>query len=374
MKKQKKEKVNNEFYTLDNILSKKCEYNIIFGERSSGKTYACLKYGIERYIKYGEQFAVLRRFKEDTRGQRAINVFSAININNEITILTQGKYTQVSYYGGQWFLANYDEKLDKIVRSDNPIAYSFALSDMEHDKSASFPNVSTIIFDEFLTRQYYLPDEFIIFMNTLSTIIRSRDNVKIFMLGNTVNKYCPYFSEMGLNHVTKMTQGTIDVYTYGQSKVKVAVEYCGSVQKDKPSNKYFAFENPRLEMITGGKWELDIYPHLPQGFKIKQHDIMFTYFVLFDDNILQCEIIQHGTNLFTYIHRKTTPIQNENKDLIYSLSDDIRYNYEKNLLSTTTPLKAKIAYFYKNNKVFYQSNEIGEIIRNYLVNVLKTLK
>ena len=36
------------------------------------------------------------------------------------------------------------------------------------------------------------------FMNVLSTIIRDRENIKIFMLGNTVNKYCPYFDEMGL--------------------------------------------------------------------------------------------------------------------------------------------------------------------------------
>ena len=54
---------------------------------------------------------------------------------------------------------------------------------MEHDKSNSYPSINTVIFDEFLTRRFYVPDEFILFMNVLSTIIRLRDNVKIFMLG-----------------------------------------------------------------------------------------------------------------------------------------------------------------------------------------------
>ncbi|MGC5276152.1 hypothetical protein ACPXAM_23725, partial [Escherichia coli] len=86
-----------------------------------------------------------------------------------------------------------------------------------------------------------------------------------YMLGNTVNKYCPYFAEMGLEHIPKMTQGTIDVYAYGNSDLTVAVEYCKSPDSKvkEASHKYFAFNNPKLEMITGGAWELNIYPHLP---------------------------------------------------------------------------------------------------------------
>ena len=61
-----------------------------------------------------------------------------------------------------------------------PFCYAFALSELEHDKSTAYPNVTTVLFDEFLSRKSYLPDEFVLFMNTLSTIIRERDNVKIY--------------------------------------------------------------------------------------------------------------------------------------------------------------------------------------------------
>jgi hypothetical protein len=45
--------------------------------------------------------------------------------------------------------------------------------------------------------------------------VRDRDDVVIYMLANTVNKYCPYFSEMGLGDVDKIPQGELRVYNFG---------------------------------------------------------------------------------------------------------------------------------------------------------------
>jgi hypothetical protein len=77
------------------------------------------------------------------------------------------------------------------------------------------------------------------------------------MLANTVNRYCPYFKEMGLKDVEQMPQGEIYVYTYGNKDLTVAVEYCDPVlATNKVASKFFAFDNPQLEMITTGAWEL----------------------------------------------------------------------------------------------------------------------
>src|SRR5699024_11305630 len=73
------------------------------------------------------------------------------------------------------------------------------------------------------------------------------------------------------------------------SKLTVAVEYCKPNQTRKKNNFYFAFNNPKLEMITGGAWEMNIYPHLPIKYKPKNID--FIYFIIFNDKIYQCEII-----------------------------------------------------------------------------------
>lgn len=369
-KKETKKAVKPQFYNLDRILKKGADYNLIFGERSNGKTYAALKYGMETFIKTGKQMAYIRRWREDLRGKRSESLFANHMANGLITELSGGKYNEVFYMGNKWFLSFYDAEKNKRYPCEIPFCYGFSLSEQEHEKSSSYPNVTTIIFDEFLTRRYYLPDEFMLLMNLLSTIIRQRDDVKVFMLGNTVNKFCPYFTEMGLKQVPVMEQGSIDIYRFGEQGAIVAVEYCSTIVQEKASNKYFCFDNQNLQMITGGKWELAIYPHLPT--KYKPNDVLFVYYIKFNDTILQGNIIQVGNENFTYIHAKTTPIKDDDNSLIYSLEMNGKPNHKRKLLSNASYIEQQVARYFAIDKVFYQDNEIGEIVRNYLMTSSKT--
>lgn len=354
--------MKEKFYSLKNILAHNAQYNIIFGERSNGKTYAVEKYAIERAAKYGEQLAIVRRWRDDFIGKRGAAMFDALVANGEIERATNGTWSSVYYFGSRWFFCRYEE--DRRITSETPFAYGFSISSMEHDKSTSYPGIKTVLFDEFLTRSAYLPDEFVLFMNVLSTIIRHRTDVKIFMLGNTVNKYCPYFSEMGLNHVKNMKPGSIDLYRYGESNLTIAVEYTKPNTKGKESDFYFAFDNPKLSMITGGSWEIDVYPHCPV--KYKPNEILFTYFISFAGDLLQCEIVQHEDLFFTFIHRKTTELKEPDRDLIYSTEFDPRPNWARKITKPRSDIERKIAEFYIKDKVFYADNETGEIVRNYL--------
>lgn len=353
------------YYNSNKIDKKDATYNVIFGERSNGKTYQMLLKGLKGYFKDGSQLGYVRRWKEDITGRRAARLYAGINENGEVEKLSKGEFTGVHYYAGKFYLCNYNESGKPVYSDSDIIAFTFALSDGEHDKSTSFPNIKTIVFDEFLTNRLYLQDEFVLFMNTVSTIVRRREDVKIYMLGNTVNKYCPYFVEMGLTNIQKMEQGKIDVYHYGVSKLTVAVEYCTS-QKTKgneKSNKYFAFNNPKLEMITGGAWELNIYPHIPVKYKPK--DVLLNFFIEFSDNIYQCNLINIDSDFFIYVHLKTSPIKNDD-DLVYSLEHSIKTNYNRSVFKPTNKLQAKVLWFFKNDKVFYQNNDVGDAINNYL--------
>jgi len=352
------------YWDIKKILEKNAQYNLIIGERSNGKTYGCLKYALENYVKNGKQVAIVRRWQDDFKGKRGATMFDALVNNGVVKELTDGEWTNVYSYSGRWYLCRYED--DKMIKQEFPFAYGFAISSQEHDKSSSYPNISTIIFDEFLTRGTYLPDEFVLFMNVLSTIIRERKDVKIFMLGNTVNQYSPYFNEMGLYKVKEMKPGNIDLYTYGDSKLKVAIEYCGeSTKQKKDSDIYFAFNNPKLQMITEGSWEIDIYPHLP--IKYAPKDIMFKYFIQFDSDLLQCEVIFKEDSMFTYIHRKTTPLKDEENDLIFTTRWSERPNIRRKINKPIDELGRKIYKMFQDEKVFYQDNQIGEIIRNYII-------
>lgn len=364
-----KEKKEIEFYTLDRILKENAQYNMIIGERSNGKTFAVQEYMLQDFCKNGNQGAVIRRFDVDfvgKRGQQCFEHMITSDKGNLVEKYTNGKWNDITFYSMRWYLSKLNDKGLRI-RDEQPFAHAFTLGGQEHDKSTSYNKVNTIFFDEFLTRQFYLPDEFILFQNVLSTIIRFRNNVKIFMCGNTVNFYSPYFTEMGLKNMKNMKQGEIQTYKFAlmgrEDILKVAVEFSDS-KGDKPSDIYFAFNNPKLQMITKGVWEVAIYPHCPV--KYKSTEVLFTYFIIWEEELLQCEIVQTGNNLFTFIHQKTTGLQSPDKDLIYSTEYNPLPNWSRKLTKPRNDIEKKIKWFFDTEKVFYQDNEIGEVVRNYL--------
>ena len=358
--------MKEKYYTLDNIISHNADYNMIYGERSNGKTTAVQAYGLKDHISsgYKNQIAIIRRWEEDFKGKNGQQMFENIVALDWVKEWTKGKYNSIYYYSQRWFLCTYDEFGNKTAQEEEPFALGFSITSEEHYKSTSYPNVKTILFDEFITRQYYLPEEFVKFQNLLSTIIRLRTDVKIFMCGNTINKFCPYFAEMGLSGIKKQKKGTIDIYTYGDSTLKVAVEYSDFPSKKKASNKYFAFNNPKLEMITHGGWEIDIYPHLPVKYKPK--DLVYHFYVKFETELLQGNVICVNDELFLYYHRKTTPIREDNQQFVYQQTPDYRWNYRINLMKPHTKMDRLIADLMNRKKAFYQDNEVGEIINNYL--------
>lgn len=351
------------YYSLHTILNHNAHYNIIFGERSNGKTFQCLLYILKEYINTGKQGAIVRRWQEDIRAKRASTFFDNIISKGYVSKLTNNEWDTIHYSNSKWFLAKTIE--DSRIVDERPLAYAFALSNNEHDKSTSYPDVETIVFDEFITTRYYLPDEFVLFMNLCSTIIRHKTTVKIFMLGNTHSTFCPYFKEMGLTHIRAMKPGQIDVYRYGDSKLTVAVEYTLPIENNPVGSIYFAFDNPKLKMIAGGAWEINIYPHCP--IKYVPKNIIFTFFICFEENILQCEIINKDEFNFLYIHEKTTELKYPHKDLIYSPEYNPYPNWKRKITNTNDKITRKIAQYFINDNVYYQDNEIGEIMYHYLM-------
>lgn len=350
------------YYSLKNILAKNARYNIIYGERSNGKTYAVLDYILQR-TQFGERGAIIRRWEDDFKKKRGQQMFAGHVKNKLIEKYTAGEWSNVFYLSGAWYFCKYEG--DTRITAPEPFCYAFSLNAVEHDKSTSYPDVTTVLFDEFLTRKTYLPDEFVLFMNALSTIVRDRDDVIIFMCGNTVNMYAPYYAEMGLKNIKQQEIGTIDLYEYGDSGLRVAVEYSDSPSKSgKKSDIYFAFDNPKLKMITKGAWEMEIYPHLP--IKYTPSEIIFTYFIAYDGETMQCEIIAKPDGVFTYIHKKTTPLRRIDEDLIFSPEFNYLPNWRRKITKPGDEYAAAVWEFFRDEKVFYQDNPTGELVRNYV--------
>ena len=354
------------YYSTKRIDSTGARYRLIFGERSNGKTYACLQNAIENWRDNGKQFVYIRRWDEDIKASRMNQLFTG-HLQNGCFAKDKKlkKWDRIDFRSGEFLISGPDpDNEDNRLKAEKPLGYAMSLTAMEHNKSLSFPDVNLIIFDEFLTRKMYLPDEFILLMNTISTIVRDRDDVIIYLLGNTVNKYSPYFDEMGISKIQKMQPGDLDIYEYGNSGLTLAAEYADSTKGGKASDKYFAFDNPKLQMLKSGAWEIAIYPHNTVHYKPK--DIVFRWFLSFQNELLQADIICTEDNRFTVIHRKDGEIKEPERDLVFSLESDPRPNWRRNVLRPTDRTTKIIAEFFQKDLVYYQDNTVGEIVRNYL--------
>ena len=116
-------------------------------------------------------------------------------------------------------------------------------------------------------------------------------------------------------------------------------------------------------MITNGGWEIDIYPHLPHKYRPK--DVVYIFYIVFEGDMLQGNIITIDDKQFIYFHRKTKPISEDNTRLVYSQQIDYRRNYRVSILHPYGKPDLKIAELIDRKKVFYQDNEVGEIMNNY---------
>lgn len=140
-------------YSIQNILKEDALFNIIFGEKSNGKSYQVKHItAIEHYLKTGNRFILLRRWREDISNLWIEQYFADVDVLK----LTDGKYNCITQFRKVIYFSNYDLETNKVTRGEK-IGYVVALSTEQHLSSGSFLDVDSIIFEEFFERGSYLP-------------------------------------------------------------------------------------------------------------------------------------------------------------------------------------------------------------------------
>ena len=174
--------------------------NIIVGNRGGGKSFGAKEWAIDNFLKNKEQFGYIRRYKEDLRKPME-QFFKDI----------QYKYPDFEFKvdDGKFYIrlrpANEKEKWTE----DDIAGYGFVLSTADNRKSIAYPNITTLIFDEFLLQQgnqRYLKDEPLTLLSLYETIARPGTNhprVVLFMLANAISITNPYFLFWKLKMPTK---------------------------------------------------------------------------------------------------------------------------------------------------------------------------
>lgn len=184
--------------------------NQIIGPRGYGKTYALKKRAIRNFERDGSQFIYLRRYQNEIDLVKE-SLFSDILINEDIK-------------------GNFEYNQNCYTYNNEPCGWPMALSRSQYYKSASFPKVTLIIFDEYIIdlsqNGHYLKNEVRKFLDFVETIARMRENVKVFMLANSLSFINPYSIYWNLkqptaeNRIVKAVDGLVLLELVGDDEFK----------------------------------------------------------------------------------------------------------------------------------------------------------
>lgn len=354
---KKTEKKELKYFNKKPILALGAEYNIIYGERSNGKTYAALETGLEDFFNGLGFLVYVRRYADEVQPAYMKTLFSPFDIEK----MSNGKYNHISYRGKQFDIGTYDFEKGKWKQKE-VLCYTVSLNTWENAKGADRGLCANIILDEFMTRRFYLTNEFTLFQNVISSFIRDRGNARIWLIGNSVNFYSPYFEEFDLTGIKEMKPGDLNCYTYDNG-TKIAVQYTESVGEDKASAKFFNFNKDKPNMITTGKWEIPDYPHYTKSIDFIR-EVKGRFFVVFDSDVLCLNLVVKKNEVFIYVHMQTKEVDLEN-ELVYSTTPSGNPLHCTTFRQGTTNAHKILNNLLSLGRIFYSTNKTGEIFNNY---------
>lgn len=266
----------------------------------------------------------------------------------------------VFYYIEKEFIFGiYDNKNNKTKKGDH-IGYAVALSTEQNYAGASYLDVEDIIFEEFMSRSVYLKDEANKLMNFYATVDRKRGTTRLWLVGNSISRVCPYISEWGLHKlVTKQKQGTIDVIEIpdvieGNPPIKIAIEYC------MPTGVSSGTIGTNAKMIGTGAWETKPQPHLPYSYN--EYRCLYRFGFQYQGFKFLCEYIVHNgknKNPVWYIY----PYEKEFKEKIIVFSDIIKDSlyWQRDIYNISIKNEKLKDLFlkFRENRIFYASDMCG---------------
>ena len=244
------------YYDISNILSTNAQYMILLGQRANGKSYQAKLTALKAAYEDGTPFVYLRRWREDIKTKAVQAYFGDMPIYS----ITNGEYDHVKVWNGEIFFATFADD-GKEIKSEC-IGRACALNESERYKSWTFIDYRYILFEEFITDKAYLLEEPRQLQQFVSTVARN-DSITVIMIGNTLSRVCPYFSEWCLEGVLQQKQGTIEIYHYhvDNTVVDIAVEYCANANTQ---NKMFFGQTAK--QIISGEWDTVDVPKLPRKY------------------------------------------------------------------------------------------------------------
>lgn len=352
-------------YNLDSIDSKNALINIILGGRTDGKSFQVKhKKGIIPYLESmvrtayedRDRFILVRRLREELTSEKIEGYFKDVDVKK----LTNGEYDTISYYRREIYFANY---VDFKKVNGEKIGYVVPLSGEQNYAGVSFLDVKNIIMEEFMTRTVYLANEPDKLINLWNTVDRGRGIVRMWLVGNSISKICPYLNDWGLQPIIrKQKQGEISEILLptgtfddkgNEIHIKCAIEY----------SKHYGGSNFSIgkhkDMLNKGTWQSDPQPHLPKS--IKEYKHVFKIGFMYKEFKFLAELLKdNDTKDYVWF---IYPYNKEFKKDLFIFSDVVKLGkqYQRNIydLSFKNEKLQNILNTFREGNIFYSSDLCG---------------
>ena len=177
----------NIYYNYDRLFSYDFLLAFVIGERGVGKSFNAKVAMLKKFLKSGEQFIYMRRYKTEL----------------DTALATFWDDLQANGYFEDYRLEVKKSKMLTELKCNGKVCgYAVPLSTANILKSTAFPDVGTIVMDEFLLDNAgtyrYLKNEVTLALDVYETVFRLRTGKMIF-LGNALNVHAsPYFAYFDL--------------------------------------------------------------------------------------------------------------------------------------------------------------------------------
>lgn len=350
-------KSKNRYVSRDTLKKINARYVILLGQRSNGKSFSVKELVIKNALENGEEFAYIRRNKEDCKQYMVEEYFSDIVCDSEgvrhLEKWSNGKYNSITVHQQGIYFANVDEN-GKVTRGQQ-FGRMFGLSWATHYKSLSFPNITTAIYEEFITDSTgaFLPNEVKVFMNLISTIFRERKGT-VYLVGNTLSRINPFFKEFNLKGIPKQRENSVEYYhyKYHDEKGKEHLERIAVYMTHSTNNNSGMFFGNSAKTITSTVWETDEFPHLEGS--INDYEKLYTVVFEFDNNKFLLEFLKNDRGGYVwFVSPKSSEIQKGSR----VVSNQLRLDpYSTTLFKGLTEMEDKIFNYLKTDKIVYSDN------------------
>lgn len=345
-------------------------WNVILSKRSKGKTTNALLWGLCLNKAYGIEIQYIRQHEKHIMPKFCGKLFDGINDNPKyIDILTDGKYNRIIKHprARSWHYAKY-EGLNLVEMCDAPIVQMLAIDKAMDVKSGyTATNGDYIIIDEFVTTEGYIYDEFGLLQQLLSTIIRQRDGVHIYLLGNTIDPHCVYFKELEITDIIPTLQYNdhrhlkcIDDVTGVATTLHVYMMPPPDEQHEKMNLHYFGWKTSSNVAITarGGVWALHNYQKPPKG----DYRILTRRQIYHLHKYLTLEVRQSDDNgIYIAVYADEL-----DENVITYTTDNCIYNARTRYGLGYTPVDKRISNIIGLNRVYFSDNSVGTLFVTYL--------